>query len=208
MKNLIIMFVKEPTLGTVKTRLAEKTSEVFALDFYKKCVQDLLHTIGDFEFVLYSYPNVNFYEQNDVYKQDGTTLGDKMYNAFEEQFARGYDNIVLIGSDTPHLPKTYLTQSFEALQQFKTVIGPSEDGGYYLIGLQKEALNKKLFEDIPWSSPMVLDQTLRKLNKKELYLLEYLNDIDTLEDLKAFYFQYKNHESLQTVEFLKANGYG
>ena len=202
------MFVKEPVLGAVKTRLAKESSAEFALDVYKNCVKDLLNTLTDFEFVLYSYPHVNFYEQSDVYLQVGESLGDKMFHAFEEQFAKGYERIILIGSDSPQLPQSLILKSFEVLDSKKVVIGPSLDGGYYLIALQKEALKKELFEEIMWSSEWVLEQTLQKVNEKELYLLEYLNDIDTLTDLNAFYKKY--HQELchsNTIRFLKENGY-
>ena len=200
------MFVKEPILGGVKTRLAKDTSDEFVLELYMNFVKDLLKTLKDFDFVLYSYPNVNFYENNDVYKQVGKTLGDKMFNAFDEQFEKGYDNIVLIGSDTPHLSCELLNESFEALKTKNIVIGPSLDGGYYLIAFNKKALQKNIFENISWSSDKVLEETLHKVNNKELYLLKYLNDIDTIDDLKTFYREYeKMFESSNTIQFLKGN---
>ena len=200
------MFVKEPILGAVKTRLAKDTSDAFVLELYMNFVKDLLETLKDFDFVLYSYPHVNFYENNNVYKQEGKTLGDKMFNAFEEQFEKNYDNIVLIGSDTPHISKEQLEESLESLEKKKIVVGPSLDGGYYLIGFNKTALKKEIFEDISWSTNKVFNQTLQKVNTNELYLLKYLNDIDDIDDLKTFYKEYKkNFASSNTIQFLKVN---
>lgn len=208
MKNAVIMFVKEPLLGCVKTRLAKDTSEKFALQLYINMVEDLFQTLQDFELILYAYPTINFYNNSNVYEQKGTTLGDKMYNAFYEQFKKGYDNLVLIGSDTPQLSADYIRDSFQHLESKNIIIGPSDDGGYYLIGLRKKALKKELFEEISWSTNRVLHQTLQKINKEELYLLRYLNDIDTLTDLTVFYNRYKKSMAASnTIEFLNKVSY-
>ena len=200
------MFVKEPKEGLVKTRLAKHSSTLFALEVYQHCLDDLFLMLEPFELALYAYPDIDFFNYPLLYKQKGDTLGEKMFKAFEQQFEKGYEKIVLIGSDTPQLPANYIRQSFDALDTNDIVLGPSADGGYYLIALKKEMLHKKLFDNVTWSSSLVLEQTLHKVHDKKVHLLSVLNDIDTLEDLKQFYSVYQN-TPLKTIGFLKDNGY-
>lgn len=202
MKNLVIMFVKEPKEGLVKTRLAKNTSTKFALDFYTYCIEDLLHMLQSFSLALYAYPKVDFFKHAHIYLQKGEHLGQKMFYAFKEQFDLGYDKVVLIGSDTPQLPSKYIKQSFKALDSCDIVLGPSEDGGYYLIALKQTSLKSELFENISWSTPIVLEQTLQKVNTNKVYLLPILNDIDTLDDLQNVCTQYHKSD-LQSLEYAK-----
>jgi len=120
-------------------------------------------------------------------------------------FEKGYERVILIGSDTPHLSNTIINLGFEELKTNDIVLGPSEDGGYYLIGFNKQTFLKNAFEDIEWSSSKVLKQTLQKLNTKNVHLTQELNDIDTHEDLKDFFEQYHEgyFENSYTIEFLK-----
>ncbi len=203
------MFVKEPKLGFVKTRLAKETTDEFALELYNCFIKDLLQTLITFDTALYAYPKDDAFSFSPVFLQVGEDLGQKMSHAFKKEFAKGYDNIVLIGSDTPHLDQKLLDKSFEVLKKHDMVLGPSVDGGYYLIGFSKRGFNEAVFEEISWSSELVLSQTLQKVNKKALYLLRYLNDIDTKEDLDLFYKAYKNQwKDSHTIEFLKMRDYG
>ncbi len=208
-KNRLIMFVKEPKLGFVKTRLAKQTSDEFALALYENFIKDLMQTVEGFDCALYVHPNKNAFSFDATFLQKGDDLGAKMSNAFKEEFAKGYEKIVLIGSDTPHLSTDLLNKSFESLSTHEMVLGPSLDGGYYLIGFTKKGFNETVFENITWSSEVVLEQTLQTVNKKALYLLMYMNDIDTKEDLDQFYVSYKNQwKNSHTIQFLKAKDYG
>ena len=212
------MFVKEPKIGFVKTRLAKSLGDEFTLGLYKCFVKDLINTTKNknYDFKLCAYPNLDLINRTfgkfDNFLQVDGNLGVKMQKAFEKQFELGYEKIVLIGSDTPHLSKELLSESFDRLEDLKDlnknkiVIGPSEDGGYYLIGFNKSALKKEIFEDISWSTSEVFNQTLQKVNTNELYLLKYLNDIDDIDDLKTFYKEYeKTFTSSNTIQFLKVN---
>lgn len=107
-----------------------------------------------------------------------------MKHAFQDGFMKGYDRICLIGSDLPEISADLIDQAFKSLTFMDTVIGPSSDGGYYLIGLKKQA--EGLFDSIDWSTEKVLEQTLEKLTRKKesYFLLETKNDVDTYEDLK------------------------
>ncbi len=117
-KNLVIMFVKEPKLGFVKTRLSKDCGEEFTLDLYKCFIHDLISTlkVSEFDFKLCAYPNLElinkeFGDFNNFLQFNGD-LGVKMKNAFQSQFKNGYEKIVLIGSDTPHISKKTINETF------------------------------------------------------------------------------------------------
>jgi rSAM/selenodomain-associated transferase 1 len=192
------MFVKEPVSGFVKTRLAKTLGDEKTLALYEHFVNDLINTLKDtgYEFKLCVYPNNTliskvFGNYNNFMQEDGD-LGVKMQKAFESQFNQGYEKIILIGSDTPHIPKDYFEKTFKMLDLKESVIGPSLDGGYYLIAFNKKSFNPKMFQNIKWSSEVVLKQTLEKTVSYTVQLLYELNDIDTQEDLENFYIEYKN----------------
>jgi uncharacterized protein len=187
MNNQLIIFAKNPILGQVKTRLAATVGNKKALEVYQ---QLLAHTnkisasINAKKSVYYS----EFIEQEDQWKssiydkklQEGDDLGVRMKNAFQQHPKR---KAVLIGTDCPGLSATIIDQAFEALSFVDVVIGPAEDGGYYLIGMNQ--LEESLFQDVTWSSSEVLNETVNKINKKKLsfLLLKTLSDVDTEKDL-------------------------
>ena len=105
-----------------------------------------------------------------------------MQNAFAKAFENNYDKVVIVGSDLYDLRPSHIEEAFECLDQNDAVIGPAEDGGYYLLGLKE--LNAQVFLNKSWGISSVLAATLCDLEHKSVYLLEKLNDIDTFEDLK------------------------
>jgi len=210
-KNLVIMFVKEPKLGFVKTRLSKDCGEKFTLDLYKCFVHDLINTLklSEFDFKLCAYPkldliNKEFGDFNNFLQSNGD-LGLKMKNAFQSQFKNGYEKIVLIGSDTPHISRETIDKSFLKLNTNDVILGPSLDGGYYLIAFSKQKFYDEVFKNISWSTESVLEETLQKLHGKQVYLLHSLNDIDVLNDLNNFFEEYsKNHfKTSETIKFLE-----
>jgi len=209
------MFVKEPLKGFVKTRLSKTFGEDKTLLLYKCFVNDLIDTLKEtnYEFKLCVYPdkkliNKVFGDFNNFIQEDGD-LGVKMQKAFQSQFALGYEKIILIGSDTPHIQKEYFDETFTKLNSKELVIGPSLDGGYYLIAFKNTSFHPEIFQNITWSSELVLEQTLKKtlekININNVHLLNELNDIDTQEDLEEFYINYKDSyfSSSETINFLK-----
>ena len=209
------MFVKEPKLDFVKTRLAKTLGNHFTLELYKAFIHDLIDTFKEqeFDFKLCAYPNLdlinNTFGNFDNFLQVEGDLGVKMCKAFEGQFELGYEKIALIGSDTPHITREMIGESFNELDCHDIVLGPSLDGGYYLIAFNKSTFAKDVFQDISWSTDVVLEQTLEKLNNKKVYLHIILNDIDILEDLKAFYSEYSNSyfENSSTIKLLNQKKY-
>lgn len=191
MKNnmdLLIIFTRNPVQGQVKRRLATKIGDSAALRLYEFL---LIHTLevtkdlGCDKAVYYSEEIV----QEDIWdnrifqkkEQKGKDLGERMKNAFSEGFAEGYSRVVIIGSDLFDLQTRDLKKAFSGLNKFDYVLGPAQDGGYYLLGMK--SLNSKLFRNKSWGSDSVLQQTLQDLTNEQLTLLEERNDIDTYEDL-------------------------
>lgn len=203
MKNLLIVFLKEPKKGTVKTRLAKQTNDGFALRFYEACLKDVWDRVKVFKPVFYS--NTGFlYKNLPTSVQVGKDLGAKMCHAFMQEFENEYDNIVLIGTDTPHFEHKLLHEAFQALKTKPCVIGPSCDGGYYLIGFNKNGFEKKVFSGVQWSTSKVLHETLQRIHEDKVYFLQELNDIDTLQDMNEYYERYhKSLSNLHTIACIK-----
>jgi rSAM/selenodomain-associated transferase 1 len=137
--------------------------------------------------------------------QHGADLGERMARSITDAFAQGSDRAVVIGSDVPDLPEAFVQESFAALETYDSVIGPSFDGGYYLIGFKQESFLAEAFNGIEWGTNMVLTQTLGILrdHQRTAYLLPPLRDIDTVEDLKVFCEKHKNTSHCpQTMTYL------
>ena len=199
-KTLVIVFVKNTTLGSVKTRLAKTIGDFGALEVYKELLKMTKQAISEIKSDVRIYfskeIDANKWTNFPKYKQQGSDLGERMYNAFNDGFNDGYKNIVLIGSDLPDISATHIENGLNALQESKATFGPAEDGGYYLIGLQHAIT--EIFKNKPWSQPHLLQTTLHELHNLNISvsILETLNDIDTYEDLIASDF-YKNNQKLQ-----------
>lgn len=199
-KNLVIVFVKNTNLGTVKTRLAKTIGNFGALEVYKELVAITKQAIAkvDADVRIYFSKTLDESQWTNYPKtvQKGVDLGERMYNAFDDGFRDGYKNIVLIGSDLPDISAAHIEKGLTALEQNEVTFGPAEDGGYYLVGLQR--LIPEIFKNKPWSQPQLLKTTLQELHNLSISVstLDELNDIDTYEDLIASNF-YKNNQKLQ-----------
>ncbi|WP_299898226.1 DUF2064 domain-containing protein [uncultured Aquimarina sp.] len=119
--------------------------------------------------------------------QIGNSFGERFVNAIQNIYERGYESVITIGNDTPHLQKHHLVESVKQLKNNNFVLGPSVDGGFYLMGLHKSQFNKNTFLKLPWQSKNLAKSVslLIKTSKIEVTQLEVLYDIDTLEDLKT-----------------------
>ena len=187
--NLIIVFVRTPELGKVKTRLAKAIGDQAALTIYKlllKHTATVLHELSFDKVVYYSkkIENNDFWEASLFEKklQKGADLGERMQQAFETAFDRGYKKVLIIGSDLFELTSTLIISALEALETYDISIGPSLDGGYYLLGMKE--LHPAVFKNKKWGTNSVLKNTLQDLKQQNVKLLEALNDIDTFEDLQ------------------------
>ena len=186
----LIIFIKNPKLGKVKTRLAATVGDEKALSIYKKLLgftQKLAISLPCERMLFYSdeieanddWSNV-FFQKN---KQYGNDLGERMKNAFCEVLLTS-KKAIIIGSDCAELTKEILENAFEALEKNDFVIGPAEDGGYYLLGMNH--FEPTIFENINWSTAEVLSKTIEKIARleKKVAFMPTLSDIDNEEDWK------------------------
>ncbi|MFZ9046415.1 MAG: TIGR04282 family arsenosugar biosynthesis glycosyltransferase [Cyclobacteriaceae bacterium] len=190
--NQLIVFVKNLIPGTVKTRLAKDIGQDMAMEVYKELVSytsEITDKIKGIDRVIYYSEYVELWDFFDDKKyqkslQEGKDLGQKMLNAFYDAFENGYQKAVLIGSDVPDISKKVIMDAYEKLDKYDVVVGPAEDGGYYLIGM-KDA-HKELFEDFAYSHNQVLEELLDAAEDKNLAVGEVktLFDLDTKADMK------------------------
>lgn len=194
-KRCVVMFVKYPEKGEVKSRLTKYLDEDFVVNLYKNFVVDLLETLekGDYKFKIAFYPIEKrfkiiqqFGNGYSYLPQIGADLGGKMKNAFSQCFSEGFRKVMIIGSDSPDLTNQIIEEAFNSLENHDVVIGPSLDGGYYLIGFKKETFYPEVFKGISWSTETVFENTMKILSKKgyEVCVLPKWRDVDRPEDLK------------------------
>ena len=192
-ENLLMVFIKNPLPGKVKTRLAKTIGHEKALHVYQLLLDYTLmvaKSITADKAVFYS----DYIDANDIWKrnnflqfvQKGTELGDKMANAFIEAFTMGYKKVVIIGSDCFELNAGIISDAFKILGENEIALGPAKDGGYYLLGMKK--YHEQLFKNKTWSTENVLRDTLQDLSNLNLTFkqLPILSDIDEEKDLDKY----------------------
>ncbi|MCG1036133.1 TIGR04282 family arsenosugar biosynthesis glycosyltransferase [Polaribacter sargassicola] len=188
-KNLLLIFTRNPELGKAKTRLAKTVGDVTALEIYKFLLQKTKEVSSKVTADKAVYYSVKVRE-NDIWdsnifqkhQQEGEDLGLRMLNAFKDGFDSGYNKVMIIGSDLYDLTPENIEKAFEKLDTNDVVIGPAEDGGYYLLGMN--SLQEKVFKNKNWGSETVRKDTLEDLQDKKVFLLEELNDVDVFEDIE------------------------
>jgi hypothetical protein len=187
-----MIFIKNPIPGKVKTRLGKDIGHEKAVTYYKKLLEitrkAALGTEADRWLWYGDFVNeADAWSQNDFEKklQHEGDLGQRMKHAFLAAFDKGYEKVAIIGSDCPEMNSEILQKAFVNLESVDAVIGPANDGGYYLLAMKKPL---PIFEDVEWSTENVLGQTITHLQNRGLsyLLLEELTDLDTIEDLKHF----------------------
>jgi rSAM/selenodomain-associated transferase 1 len=187
----LVIFVRNPVLGQVKTRLAKDIGDERALAIYLQLLEHTLEITRSLSFrkFIYYADEVSDYDLWSVQgytkrKQNGTNLGERMLNSFKELFEQGFTRIVIIGSDCLQLQTENLQEAVTLLESNTAVIGPASDGGYYLLGLTK--LYPELFVNKPWSTDQVFTKTIEDFNNQGISyaLLEELSDIDDITDLE------------------------
>lgn len=187
------MFAKYWQPGTVKTRLAATIGDEAASDVYRHFVRTLLERFRNAapQVVLAFTPDGRrsdfqrlVTDQWQLESQGDGDLGQRMRSYFASAFSRGNKRVVLIGSDSPTLPTEYVREAFERLSDHEVVLGPSEDGGYYLIGMARHV--PTVFDRIDWSTPDVWQQTTKRLEQEgtTYACLSPWYDVDTLDDLR------------------------
>jgi rSAM/selenodomain-associated transferase 1 len=191
----VIVFARYPLHGKVKTRLGKTLGYEFATRFYKAMAE---HTFNVCLSLPEEYDLYLFCDDAKIFSekwagsrfsgnlQKGKDLGDKMKNSFKILFNKGYEKIIIIGTDCPDISPEILINSFKELSHNDITLGPSTDGGYYLLGMNM--YHPFIFENIVWSSEHVFRSTVKKIsdNRLSLYLLPELIDIDTEVDVRRW----------------------
>jgi hypothetical protein len=211
----LLFFVKNPDQGTVKSRLAASVGEQVARELYRNFILDMLSTIETHGFPLY----ICFHpadalgelkrlagEHQRFLPQQGDDLGERMQGAFLHVFAMQCNRVVLVGSDIPDLPADIIAEAFAFLEAVECVLGPSSDGGYYLIGFNRQGFLHSVFTGLPWGTPVILTRTLSilKQHRRTVHLLPRRSDIDTVEDLQIFLSRSRHRSrAARTVEYLR-----
>ncbi len=187
---LLLIFVRNPVLGKVKTRLARTIGPQKALQVYNLLLQYTLQTVQGLpcrKRVCYAdfVPTADPWQEAGFRPamQRGEHLGDRMLDAFRQGFSEGCGPVVIIGSDCAEITAPVIEEAFHLLRTVPVIIGPAVDGGYYLLGMNR--LVEGVFREKPWSSPSLLTETLRELNQSDIAfgLLPMLSDIDEASDL-------------------------
>ena len=187
-KNLLLIFTRNPELGKTKTRLAKTVGDETALEIYKFLLEktrDISSKVTSDKAVYYSIK----IRENDIWdsstyqkhQQVGEDLGIRMLNAFKNGFKAGYEKVMIIGSDLYDLTSEDIENAFDELNNNDLVIGPAEDGGYYLLGMN--SLHSTIFKNKNWGTETVRKDTLSDLKDKKVKLLAFKNDIDVYEDI-------------------------
>ncbi len=195
----LIFFCRKPAAGKVKTRLAAAIGGALTARLYSCFLKDLSKAArkSGAEVLLFHTPPAGdggalkrLLKEDFIYlPQRGGDLGERMSNAFAYVFRAGFRKAVIIGSDTPDLRAADLREAFAALAEKPAVIGPAQDGGYYLLGFESSNFLPEVFDGITWSGADVFSRTMQRFKQGGCRpgRLKKRRDIDTLEDLLSFY---------------------
>ena len=188
-KKALIVFTRNPELGKCKTRLAASIGDQSALDVYRFLLDHTVKITSPLTADVYVYYSEKIKEidiwDTTVFRkkqQQGHDLGAKMQNAFTEVLHMGYQKAIIIGSDMYDITTQDLEDAFSTLEDNNFVIGPAQDGGYYLLGMKH--LKPPLFKNKKWGTNTVLSDTLKDLELENLAILAEKNDVDYYEDIK------------------------
>jgi len=199
----VVIFARAPRLGRVKTRLVPPLTAGQALNLHLAClhatarlVASLPRTIAKF---IYLGGRINPQRVKQLHRpasvflrrQRGRDLSARLQQLFRELFAKGYGRVVVIGSDSPTLPRARLLQALRVLHHVPVVLGPTEDGGYYLLGCRKVQVGERIrlpdiFDGIAWGTSKAYAQTLKRLRRDRVAfgVLPRWYDVDRPADLR------------------------
>jgi rSAM/selenodomain-associated transferase 1 len=196
-ETALVIMARYPELGKTKTRLARSIGDEQTLRLYTAFLTDLAqrfagqqydlhwaHTPADVDYLAFSATLAP--EQTRrmwSFAQQGPDLGARLHHAFQRTYQHGYQRTLLIGSDSPHISHTIIETAQVALDDADVVLGPADDGGYYLIAMCHPY---DVFSGIPMSTSVVLDMTIESAQRQGLRvrLVEQLLDVDELSDLQ------------------------
>lgn len=193
-KNCVILMMRYPRSGKVKTRLAKDIGEKYALDFHMAFLKDTIRnlTSEDIDLILSVLkPSGDLNDLSEpfldriIIEQRGNDLGQRQYNSLNDAYDMGYDKAIVIAGDCPEICMDQVNEGLTGLVKNDAVIGPCNDGGYYLLGISKGKLHSDIFQAIQWGGRTVFRDLEMNLNSHVLsiHYLPPLNDIDAMADL-------------------------
>jgi rSAM/selenodomain-associated transferase 1 len=206
-RQTLVVVAKAPLMGNVKTRLCPYLTPAEAASFYECLLKDIVSKMGGFQrgelWIAFAPEGEEYFRRNfmkdRLLTQRGKDLGQRLHSIFVDLFHMGYRQIIVADSDSPTVPLSSINQAFDRLNEANCdgVLGPSSDGGYYLIGLKRPTA--RLFHDIPWSTEGVLKSTLARANELGLKvaMLPTAYDIDVEGDLKRLWSDLETCRPLQ-----------
>jgi rSAM/selenodomain-associated transferase 1 len=214
LKKALLIFARQPVPGKVKTRLSPPLLPAEAAVLYGCMLGDVLAmaaSLPDMEMYLFydgGEETLEYFKERvfgmTCIPQRGKDLGERMAEALRDVISQGKGAAVIIGTDSPDLPSAFIEDAFCRLEQgdLGVVVGPSEDGGYYLVGMKR--LHCELFRDISWSSDKVLEETLKRASDAGIAvsLLPMWRDVDTAADLERPELRDEMNSAPLTREFL------
>lgn len=189
-KTAVIIFIKNPDLGRVKKKLAKTLGDEKALDVYKGMLQHtqaITRALSTDKYLFYDrVKDMHDEWPNDVYHkelQSGTYLIDRMQNAFKKIFSKGYEHVLMIGSDCLELDERIIRLAFRQLEHFDTVLGTTKHGGLYLLGMNE--FNAEVFKLQNWGTPSLSNDVIKAIQAlhKICFMLPELPGIVTADDL-------------------------
>jgi rSAM/selenodomain-associated transferase 1 len=190
----LIVFVKAPRPGFVKTRLATTVGPETAAEAYTALVETLIARLDGLSAIELKFSPLGAEAEIEPWLRPQWTaspqaegdLAERLIGAFKDAFDAGHRRVVIIGSDCPYITPDDLRDAFQQLTNHDVVLGPASDGGYWLIGLRQP--QPTLFKDIAWSTATVFQETLAAAAAADLRVtrLRELSDVDTLADLLHF----------------------
>lgn len=189
--NALIIFIRNPIRGTVKTRLAQTLGKDKAFDIYKELLEITRQQSIKVNAQCYLYYSdhieLDAWSETTFIKkvQSGIDLGARMANAFNEVL-QTHSKAIIIGSDCPYITSQIIDHSFHLLSNNDVILGPAIDGGYYLLGMK--STSPSIFESMPWSESNLYEKTIEKLNQLNYTYtsLIKMEDIDTEEEWNRY----------------------
>ena len=188
--SVLLLFTKNVEKGKVKTRLASTVGDDKALEIYEQLLDYTISITDKLPFPKHVYYAWKIEEEEDRWSKEGFEkklqakgdLGDKMKHAFQQSFEKGFEKVIIIGTDCAEINQDDVLEAEALLKENDVVIGPALDGGYYLLAMRK--MHNCVFENKPWSTEKLFDLTIKELREKGISfaLLKPKSDIDYEED--------------------------
>ena len=206
MRQCLVILAKTPIFSDVKTRLKSKIGKKNTLIFYKfcrNCVRDLKSKHDyDMKIAIAEKDAVsnNYWNGFDTFFAKGKNLSEKQYFIFKK-LLKIYESVILIGIDIPQLEKKLIKNAFRFLTRNDYIIGPSSDGGFYLIG-SKSKIAKEVWENTEWSCAKTLQTFVRSFKPKP-YKLKIFTDVDEFQDLSVMIKEMPSITSKRQVKLIK-----